>query len=93
MNYELIYKLLRNLRNGLAYACIRLLNMQQLTDGGGDVGDVHLTRSSAMRHFPTHEEQGYVGIVGIPQTVGRTHWRRPAAVAVIAGLQDYQDVT
>ena len=63
------------LHNSLSDAGIRLLDMQHLGDGRSNVCDVYLAAGAAMFHFPAIEQQGDVGIVGIPLAMGRTHRR------------------
>ena len=61
--------------DSLSNAGIRLLDMQFLTHRWGDVGDMHLAAGAAVFNLPAIEQQGDVGIVGIPLAMGRTHRR------------------
>ena len=58
------------------------LNMKQGCNSGGDVGHVGGTGGGTMLDAPSHEDQGYVGVVGIPGAmVGSFH-----AVVVVVWL-------
>ena len=50
--------------------------MEHLCHGGSDVGDVHLTTRAAVLYLPAEEQQGDMGIIGIPFTVSGTYRRR-----------------
>lgn len=59
------------------------LNMKQGCNSGGDVGHVGGTGGGTMLDAPSHEDQGYVGVVGIPGAmVGSFH-----AVVVVVWFQ------
>ena len=56
--------------DGLARAGIGLLDVEHLADGGGDVVDMHLATALTVVDVPAKEQQGDVGVVGVPRAVG-----------------------
>ena len=63
-----------NFCDSLADAGVGLLDVQHLTDGWGDIGDVYLTTRTAVLHLPAEEQQGDMRIVGVPVAVGGAYW-------------------
>ena len=62
-------RLFHNFGDGLTNAGVGLLDMEHLGDGGGDIGDMYLTTGAAVLYLPAVEQQGDMGIVGIPFAV------------------------
>ena len=48
----------------------RHLDVEHGADGRGDVGDMSRLHGLAMVDMPAHEDEGDVGIIGIPHAVG-----------------------
>lgn len=69
-------RLLHDFGDGLTDAGVGLLDVEHLGDGGGDVGDVDLATGAAVLYLPAVEQQGNVGIVGVPLAVGGADGRR-----------------
>ena len=80
------------LRNGLAGAGIGLLDVQHLAHGGRDVVDMYLARRGTVTDTPAEEQQGDVGVVGVPLAVGGAYGRRPSAEGVVARLGHDEDI-
>ena len=81
-----------DLGDGLTDAGVGLLDVEHLGDGGGDVGDVDLTTRAAVLYLPTVEQQGDMGIVGVPFAVGGADGRRPLAKLIPACLEHQQQI-
>src|SRR5262249_6718861 len=61
---------LKHLRDWFADAAVGHLDMEEGGDGGGDVGHVDLVAGVAGVDAPAHENQGDMGVVGVPSAVG-----------------------
>ena len=53
-----------------------LLDMEHLGHCRRNIGDVNLTARTAVLHLPAIEQQGDMGVVGIPLAVGGADGRR-----------------
>ena len=77
----------------LSHTSVWLLDVQHLGDGGSDIRNVYLTAGATVLHLPAIEQQGDVGVVGVPLPVGCANRRRRTCPELIPpSLQHQQQV-
>src|ERR1700743_772506 len=60
----------QNFRDRLAYTAIRHLDMQESCHSRGNICHIDSRIGMAVMNAPSHEQQGDMGVIGVPGAVG-----------------------
>ena len=87
------WRLSPNLLDGIANATVGHLDVKHCADGRSDVDHIGRGVGAAFFHVPAHEQEGYVGVVGIPCAVRRANIVGADSAVHMAALQHYHDIS